>query len=616
MLNEYDRLVPKLHEFQDIAGKNPDLSMFWGLSSRPEYGCQEAFSHLVQYVINLKSLAKDLISGDDNRCSHVYSLKANGEPVMILKYAKKAKYEADILREFVLTRRYLNPLRILTPNFTYAYGILAPKEPDGHFKALYEFVHGKALDVAIVNMTPRDFVGVLLQICFSLQIAQEACLLTHYDLHGSNVMVCRKPFKHTYQIDGMNYTITCNYEVKFIDFGYSFAVGSGMGLQQPGMYGACDLTHAKIYPDIFSTGFDFIKVVGFIHRVLMKYNKLKDFSALDWLWKKYIVDQYKSLKEAKECLFSISYSDPHNYLTPQGFIQELFDHSMDLCSVVSAKATREESTAPPEVFLSQIFPVCLSRTYQHYLDNSHLNSTYQTAWKRLYNWFRQIKMEVPEPKLYTFVQDELDAHYNILKTLFESTNMSKGNISSKTKEKYKKLTLDSLACTLRMSQQAHKDWKQLQRYRIYYRPVAYVNSSMRIKLKDILTVYISKFSGDKNVYHGVEYINLDEASYTRLDQSVSSLSGSRTDPEADSKEQAIEMIHEVQKRYPKSARLCQDAISLLESTQLIVNRVKYTGKLKLYCSRGGKTLTVIFAGPDEVYLDQKRRPLQELITKL
>lgn len=612
MLDEYDRLVPRLHEFRDLGGKNIDLAPYWKLSSRPEYGCQEAFSYLVQYVIDLKKMSKSLISSEDNRCSHVYSLKANGDPVMILKYAKKAKYEADVLREFVLTRRYLNPLRTLTPNFTYAYGILTPKE-DGHFKALYEFVHGKPLDVAIVNMTPRDFVGVLLQICFSLHIAQEACMLTHYDLHGSNVMVTRKPFNFTYLLEGVSYTVSCNYEVKFIDFGYSFAVGSGMGLRQPGMYGAADLTHAKIYPDIFSTGFDYIKVVGFIYRVLQKYNKLKDFQALDWLWKRYVLDQYKSLKDAKECLYSISYSDPHNYLTPQGFIQELLDHSSDLCSMVSKGAREEPTVAPPEVFLSQIFPVCLTRTYQHYLDNSHFNVIYQAAWNRLYLWFKKVKVDVAEPRLYTFSLNDVETHYNILKGLFETSNLSKG-ISTKVKERYKKVAVESLACTLRMSQQARKDWKQFQRYRIYYRPVAYVNSSMRVKLKDILTVYENKFSGDKSTYQDVNYLNLDEMSLTRLDQSINSLSGSRTDPEADSKEQAIDMIDEVRQKFPKAADLCRDAASFLATTHLIVTRVKYTGKLKLYCSHNDKEMVLSFTGPNEVYLDQKKHKVSDLNT--
>lgn len=486
------QLKPKLHLFNPSCMTNLTLAEL--LCDKQQFSCQEAFAYMVQYGLSLKNLTSKKISDESNRCSDVYTLSSKTRPLMILKFARKSKYDIDILREYIITKRYLNPLRAVTPNFTYAYDLLPPKNKNGHYKALYEYVMGKDLEDMVSKMLPIDLAGVFIQICLSLQIAMDACLFTHYDLHSSNILITDKPLDYVYHIGSKHYRVKCRYTVKFIDFGYSYAVGSGMGIKKPAMYGAVDLAHAKVHSDIFSTGFDFIKLVGFVYKTIRANNKEPKFKCFDWLWKKYVLDRYKNLKDAKKRYYGIKYSDVCNHVIPNNFIFELIKNNNDLCAIESVNQV-DCCIEPPEALLCMFHPVVLGRYYEYHRRNSLLNSTYYNIMMMQYNWFVSAGITMEKPVLYSIPTEDVTCHAEFLENLAHKMKFPDGRMTRKIRNQYVPHINSSVACILRMSQMPHRDWKLLQKYRMYYRPLAYINSSQKIDYNHVFKEYIDRFGG-------------------------------------------------------------------------------------------------------------------------
>lgn len=470
--NHIYALTRQIHEFD---AKTINLEQAYKLCDKNEYGCQEAFSYLVQHIISLSQLKKTLISGSDNNCSNVYKLSVDEIPLMVLKCSKKPKYNNDIYREFMITKRFLNPLRCITPNFVYAYHLIPPTGANGHYKALYEFVKGKGIESYLTKLTPEDLCGILLQIAFSLHIAQNSCFFTHYDLHSGNIMLVPEKLDFTYYINKKNYRVKCDYTVKIIDYGYSFACASGIGIQQPGMYGARDLSHAKIYDDIYSTGFDLVKFIGFICKHIDRANVKSRYTDFDWMWKKYVYENFTNLKIGREKLFGINYSNKCNYMRPIDFIFELLTQNKDKCKLLEISGEYNGNFTSPDVYLSYFFPVVLGKTYTYNVQNSRLTGIYHYIYTRMYQELNRLGANVQEPKAVKF---DVSRCTQILNKLSQLTQEG-----TEDKKKYKYLIEDALACTLYLAEMNDKDWKMLQHYRVDYRPLALINTHDKFNKK-------------------------------------------------------------------------------------------------------------------------------------
>lgn len=497
-------LTPKFHEFQPETIKN--IHFAYLLCKNMEFGPQEAFSYLVQHALNLKVLEEEMISDETNRCSNVFKMNQGDETLMILKFAKKLRYNVDIFREFMLTRRFLNPLRVLTPNFVYAYHLIPARDRNGHHKAFYEFVNGKEMESMVRKLSPNDFAGILLQICLSLQIALEACLFTHYDFHASNIMLVEPKggFSHTYYYYGKSFKVKCKYMVKIIDYGYSYAVGNGMGVKEPILYGASDLSHARIHSDIFSCGFDMIKLLGFTMKIINRSNNSKKFKCFDWLWKEYVFDRYKNMKRAKKDYYGIKYSDDYNNKLPGSIVKQLIIHNRDLCDIeILTEDPKHLIASPPEIFLSPFFPVKIGKYYNYYLNNSHLNDVYGHIMTLQHNWFKNIKLNEFIPPTIRKINDErVMKFYNILKELSEKLDFDEGNMTKKIRSVYIPHINRAIACLLRLSELNRKDWRVMKYYRKYYKPIAYINTDKKIQFKEINESYRRDFNNDiKNDIH-------------------------------------------------------------------------------------------------------------------
>ena len=126
---------------------------------------------------------------------------------IVLKHTKKGNSDELTANKFFVALACSNKLRESIPNFVYIYGTFHcadPKLEKGLVKfdnwcvqdekkntvfLIMEKINGKTMGDSIRNCNIEQYLSYLLQIIGALQIAEESCSFTHYDLHTSNVIL-------------------------------------------------------------------------------------------------------------------------------------------------------------------------------------------------------------------------------------------------------------------------------------------------------------------------------------------------------------------------------------------------------------------------------------------
>ena len=207
---------------------------------------------------------------DTSREGVVWKVGYAGNPdaFATMKYAKdNASEDYNILHE-LLVGMVLNKLRNRTPNFMYVYGGFTcnpptergPKKiPESSVKNDYDFntlcannnsknVEHIMFSEIVPNSTSfsqyfsnmdrdavvkKKFMGCLLQLLCSLQIAQTQFRYIHGDLHGNNILIQTLPSEVDikYEISGNDYVIRTDVIVTIIDYGFNEITYNGVNFK-------------------------------------------------------------------------------------------------------------------------------------------------------------------------------------------------------------------------------------------------------------------------------------------------------------------------------------------------------------------------------------------------
>jgi serine/threonine protein kinase len=177
-----------------------------------------------------QSQSRRVLSGVANTSGDVVQITFLHIPI-VLKFARSIVSFPDILHEYIVGIYAINRLRALIPNYMYTYAMYNDYASKGNVIAL-EWVDGKNLEEYMSSLLVQpynpplmeSFLQVFIQIVLALEIGQEVCLFTHFDLHAKNI-VCRNveriPFMEFVVLDSLYVLENVENIPTIIDFGHS-----------------------------------------------------------------------------------------------------------------------------------------------------------------------------------------------------------------------------------------------------------------------------------------------------------------------------------------------------------------------------------------------------------
>jgi hypothetical protein len=185
-------------------------------------GTLEGYS--IQDPLRLKSWfqIEDILS-DDRAEGTVYLANVLGQ-----RMVAKTNYDWRCLRYEYLVGAKINTAQMI--NYITTYGLFLVPNVDrkphyGEYVSylLIEYVDGDIIDKYRPLIDEATLVQMLYQLCLALQLAQERLQFAHNDLHAGNVMIepLRKERQLIYPLQRETVTITSEYLVRIIDYGYS-----------------------------------------------------------------------------------------------------------------------------------------------------------------------------------------------------------------------------------------------------------------------------------------------------------------------------------------------------------------------------------------------------------
>jgi serine/threonine protein kinase len=188
----------------------------------------------------------------------------------------------DLVHESMIGLHALNPLRGWCPNFVYNYGIFF-EEKDSTIGLLQEKIPGPTFSRYLKDRCREKFsqkavdgfFEVFFQVLLGLEVAQERCLFTHYDLHGDNIIIreTERPTRLVYRAHDTGYVFPAARLVPvFIDFGHSCALLGERGFLGKG--GDHSFALHGMFP-FFLPGADVFKIVVFLWRNTFHEKKYK-----------------------------------------------------------------------------------------------------------------------------------------------------------------------------------------------------------------------------------------------------------------------------------------------------------------------------------------------------
>lgn len=189
------------------------------------------------YLKGLKQIGANSVEG--------YALLSDVDyvrDVLVVKSPRKPKID-DLLHEWFIGTKALNNLRASIPNFAYIFGAFRCKPPLLQDKEVITWCNADIEEnrvsyVAYENVSPaitfreycssctfNQYLSILLQVSYAINVAGKEYKFTHYDLHDENVLirgVSDENFYIKYPAgDGYNYVLS-NSIATIIDYGLSY----------------------------------------------------------------------------------------------------------------------------------------------------------------------------------------------------------------------------------------------------------------------------------------------------------------------------------------------------------------------------------------------------------
>lgn len=235
ILSKEFTIGPDMHAVEKIF-----MLLFAGFSGNTENGLR-----LMTDAIRSRGITFDKISVRSREgFIYVSDIFSTGNYVAI-KVPRKQSGSEGLLREYFVGIMAVNHLRNTIPTFVYTLGAFRSNRPteksvigedtDETLFVVFENVPGKTIDVLLKDdMLPfEDFLSAFAQLLIALEVAQQECEFTHFDLHGGNVIL--KPVRCIYdvQLDTCVAKIDAKFVPVIIDFGFTTVkvkgkvVGSG-----------------------------------------------------------------------------------------------------------------------------------------------------------------------------------------------------------------------------------------------------------------------------------------------------------------------------------------------------------------------------------------------------
>ena len=198
-------ILKNLPAIEYECGSKDLLTYRDGIFYIPDSNLEKFLSNLVKVSVSCRE-------------SRIYRFKSS--PI-IIKIPKKSIYHDNIIRTYYIGME-LNKLHI--PNFIRTLCLYSTHI--NQVMTAYDYIEGKSLFNSINDLSYKEYLKILIQVLFALEIAQRSCSFTHYDLHLGNVMC--KPNKNSYtrevNIDRKVYKIKVSkYVPIIIDFGLASA---------------------------------------------------------------------------------------------------------------------------------------------------------------------------------------------------------------------------------------------------------------------------------------------------------------------------------------------------------------------------------------------------------
>lgn len=268
----------------------------------------------------------------------------------------------------------INELTKLIPNFAYTFG-----EYDGNLvveyipgETLYDYIRGDGFKF-------DEYLLILIQICLSIEVAQNKCALVHYDLTPWNIILQRldEPIRVDYTLEKKVYRVKTSIIPVIIDYGKSYVV-----VDQE-HHGFVEMFQFSRMQDIITILIKSIELILNVKRL-----EKNDFSNLLYLanfltGNNYRRDRFDSAISMKEfvkkagkyaCLISDNKHEL-NDLTPMDLIRHIYrkmSKEYQLISSSFGNATGETINFMDKSNARQIFEYILSDTTEMRL-NSYLN---------------------------------------------------------------------------------------------------------------------------------------------------------------------------------------------------------------------------------------------------
>lgn len=183
--------------------------------------------NMVNATSNFTTVATkgEVIFANKSKTVIVQEYKLAGFSFVIKATTDSAK-EMENIHEAYIGTRVINNIVKYIPNFAYVFGKYA--EPS-KATVIMEKIHGITFSKWIYSnkFNMKDFIFILVQLAFALEVAQRQCGFVHYDLTPWNVMIQElpTPVEFDYMIDSDNiYRINTKLIPVIIDYGKSHVI--------------------------------------------------------------------------------------------------------------------------------------------------------------------------------------------------------------------------------------------------------------------------------------------------------------------------------------------------------------------------------------------------------
>jgi hypothetical protein len=182
--------------------------------------------------VNTESNFSILATNPMNICSSQHQqtniIKYNlaGFTFVVKKSTIKSKILENIHEAFLGINAINNIVKYI-PNFAYIFGIYNDEQSSSN--VIMEYIPGLSFEQWIKDDTKfniKDYLFILIQICFALEVAQKLCGFVHYDLAPWNIIIQElpQPMSFDYPLENKIYRITTKLIPIIIDYGKSHVI--------------------------------------------------------------------------------------------------------------------------------------------------------------------------------------------------------------------------------------------------------------------------------------------------------------------------------------------------------------------------------------------------------